>query len=185
MNQILTCHNIIISSIKHLFLTHFLPCWSQAAPSPEKGRGLSNTPVNSHMLTGAITVSYPDCAVGSVDNEGRESEMCTAAFHYEIVCITVIQRASCSLWRVPDSWVGNLRDSGEAQLISGHIWHGLHGCYKNQKWNRSHKKTFRYIGGNFLSARGEVEGALCLPFASDFEFSVGNGLLVSHTNDTQ
>lgn len=29
-----------------------------------------------------------------------------------------------------------------------------------------------------------MEGALCLPFASDFEFSVGNGLLVSHTNDT-
>lgn len=88
-------------------------------------------PVNSHMLTGAITVSYPDCAVGSVDNEGGEREMCKAAFHYEIVCITVIQRASCSLWRVPDSWVGNLRDSGEAQLISGHIWHGLYGCYKN------------------------------------------------------
>ncbi|KAI4805295.1 hypothetical protein KUCAC02_009920, partial [Chaenocephalus aceratus] len=47
---------------------------------------------------------------GSVDNEGGEREMCKAAFHYEIVCITVIQRASCSLWRVPDSWVGNLRD---------------------------------------------------------------------------
>lgn len=95
------------------------------------GRGGGSTPANSHMLTGAITVSYPDCAVGSVDNEGGEREMCKAAFHYEIVCITVIQRASCSLWRVPDSWVGNLRDSGEAQLISGHIWHGLYGCYKN------------------------------------------------------
>ncbi|MED6279703.1 hypothetical protein CHARACLAT_003441 [Characodon lateralis] len=76
-------------------------------------------------------LSYPDCAVGSVDNEGGEREMCTAAFHYEILCITVIQRASCSLWRVPDSCVGNLRDSGVAQLISGHIWHGLHGCYRN------------------------------------------------------
>lgn len=95
--------------------------------------GKAGHQVTHKCLTGASTVSYPDCAVGSVDNEGGEREMCTAAFHYEIVCITVIQRASCSLWRVPDSWVGNLRDSGEARLISGHIWHGLHGCYKNQK----------------------------------------------------
>lgn len=99
-------------------------------PIPEGGR-VQHTGKLTHMLTGAITLSYPDCAVGSVDNEGGEREMCKAAFHYEIVCITVIQRASCSLWRVPDSWVGNLRDSGEAQLISGHIWHGLYGCYKN------------------------------------------------------
>lgn len=97
----------------------------------EWGGGMGSTPANSHMLMAVITISYPDCAVGSVDNEGGEREMCKAAFHYEIVCITVIQRASCSLWRVPDSWVGNLRDSGEAQLISGHIWHGLYGSYKN------------------------------------------------------
>lgn len=91
---------------------------------------------------GVITSSYPDCAVGSVDNEGGEREMCKTAFHYEIVCITVIQRASCSLQHVPVSQVGNLRDSGEAQLISGHIWHGLHGSCKNEKWNGSHKNLF-------------------------------------------
>lgn len=89
-----------------------------------------------------ITSSYPDCAVGSVDNEGGEREMCKAAFYYEIVCITVIQRASRSLQHVPVSQVGNLRDSGEAQLISGHIWHGLYGSRKNEKWNGSHKNLF-------------------------------------------
>lgn len=114
-----------------LFILFFFTLGAEQGPSQKEEGGAQHTDKLTHMLTGAITLSYPDCAVGSVDNEGGEREMCKAAFHYEIVCITVIQRASCSLWRVPDSWVGNLRDSGEAQLISGHIWHGLYGCYKN------------------------------------------------------
>lgn len=85
----------------------------------------------THMLMGVMAISCPDCAVAGVDNEGGAREMRGAAFHYEIVCITVIQRASCLLRRVPDSWVANLRDSGEAQLISGHIWHGLYGSYSH------------------------------------------------------
>lgn len=41
--------------------------------------------------------------VGSVDNEGGESEMCKTAFYYEIVCITVIRwaPAHCSMCQSP------------------------------------------------------------------------------------
>lgn len=75
--------------------------------------------------------------------------MCKTAFHYEIVCITVIRwaPAHCSMCQSP-RWAIS-ETVGRLSLFFGHIWHGLYGSYNMRSGTEVIKISFDSLGESF------------------------------------